>query len=246
MEKGLSIILPAFNEELNIALAVRDILNFTNSIDLNSEIIIVNDGSFDRTGEIADNLASTNPNIQVIHHQQNLGYGQALNSGITASRYELLFFTDADRQFDIKSLEEMLLIMKTVDNLDILVGYRLHRQDPFWRKFLSWGFNTIAGFLFNLNIKDIDCAFKLFRKKIFSYIEIESKYFFVNTEILAKAKYLGFKIAEIGVPHLPRMMGKSTISLRYVPLTLRELWRIWGNLRRLKKEPSIKDEGAVS
>lgn len=239
MSEGVSIILLMFNEELNIAITVRNILDFVKTTRLKAEIIIVNDGSTDSTGKVADNLAKSSQNLRVIHHSRNLGYGQALRSGIVASRHDLVFFTDADRQFDIRSLSDMLLIINTVPNVDIIIGYRLKRQDPLLRRFLSWGFNTIVGFIFDLNVKDIDCAFKLFRKKIFFDIEIESKYFFVNSEILAKARYFGFRIAEIGVPHFPRLAGRSTVSLKYIPLTLRELWRIWRSLHKLRRREKL-------
>ena len=119
--------------------------------------------------------------------------------------------------------------------VDLVIGYRVRRKDNFLRKVFSWGYNTLANFLFDLNVKDIDCAFKLFRRDIFKKIEIESKSFFFNTEILAKARFFNYNIIEVGVPHFPRTAGKSTVRFIHIPLTIKELIRIRGSLQRLKK-----------
>lgn len=234
MYKGISIILPALNEENNIGLAIREIIDYLSGYDIDYEIIVVNDGSKDSTGLIADEIAKTNSKIKIINHEVNGGYGKSLKDGFDKGKFSLVFFTDSDRQFDIKSLSIMLPLMQT-GVVDLLIGYRLKRKDPFIRRFLSWGFNTLAGFLFDLNVKDIDCAFKIFKKEIFSKIEIESKNFLINTEILAKARYFGYNILEVGVEHFPRTAGQSTISIKYIPLTLFELFRIYRSLQKLKK-----------
>ncbi|MEE9193578.1 MAG: hypothetical protein V3U21_03490, partial [Thermodesulfobacteriota bacterium] len=120
------------------------------------------------------------------------------------------------------------------DAVEIIIGYRLKRKDPFIRRFLSWGYNSLVGYLFDLNVKDIDCAFKIFRKDIFSKIDIESSNFFINTEILSKARHFGFNVLEVGVPHFPRTAGKTTVTLRHIPLTLIELYRIYKRIKKLK------------
>ena len=232
---GISIILPALNEELNIGREIAGILAYLDSLSMSGEIIVVNDGSCDRTAEIVKRLCREDGRIFLISHKGNLGYGAAIRDGIKSARYALVFYTDADRQFDIKSLDMMLPLINT-GLIDIVVGYRLNRKDSFARKFLSWGFNTMVNFLFDLHIHDIDCAFKLFKKDIFTKIKLESDKFFVNTEILAKARYFGFNILEVGVPHFPRIAGKSSVALKYVPLTLRELWRIWNRLHNMRRK----------
>lgn len=231
--KGISVILPAFNEEKNILQSIRDATDYLKTIKDRWEIIIVNDGSLDKTGKIIKAIVSRNKNVQVINHVNNLGYGRALKDGFTASKYEYVFFTDSDRQFDIKALDVMWPLAKT-GVVELVVGYRKNRKDPFLRKFLSRGYNILADWLFDLDVKDIDCAFKIFNKKIFEKIEIESDRFFVNTEILAKANFFKFKILEVGVPHFPRKAGKSTVSLKYIPLTIKELYRIKRSLGALK------------
>ncbi len=233
MINSISIVLPALNEEGNIEAAIQDIQSYFNSREEKYEIIVINDGSSDSTGEIAEGLAKENGSISVVHHQANKGYGSALKKGFEISKYKYVFFTDSDRQFDIKGLDILLPLIKT-DAVEIIIGYRLKRQDPFIRRFLSWGYNTLVGCLFDLNVKDIDCAFKIFRKDIFSKIEIESKNFFVNTEVLAKARYYGFNVLEVGVPHFPRTAGKTTVSFKHIPMTLIELYRINKEIKKLK------------
>ena len=231
---GISIILPAFNEKANIRHAVFDILDYMNRLEIAFEIIVVDDGSCDGMFDVVKAVSDANERVKCVRHPKNEGYGRAIRDGIRASNFDLVFFTDSDRQFDIKGLDIMLPLMYT-GAVDVIVGYRLDRKDPRIRKFLSWGFNTLAGFLFDLNVKDIDCAFKLFRKDIFRKIEIESSNFFVNTEILAKARFLGLEILEVGVAHFPRAAGKSTVSFKYIPITLRELYRIRKELQKMKK-----------
>ncbi len=237
MTNSISIILPALNEEGNIEAAIQDIQLYFHSREEKYEIIVINDGSTDSTGEIADRLVKENGSVRVIHHSINKGYGSALKEGFENSKYKYVFFTDSDRQFDIKGLDILLPLIKT-DAVEIIIGYRLKRKDPFLRRFLSWGYNSLVGYLFDLNVKDIDCAFKIFRKDIFSKIEIESKNFFVNTEVLAKAMYFGFNVLEVGVPHFPRTAGKTTVTLKHIPMTLIELYRIFKSIKRLKKSES--------
>lgn len=234
IKEGISIILPAFNEENNISQMTSDCLNYVKKLKEDYEIIIVNDGSRDSTKRVAEKIARRNKRVRVINHSRNRGYGQALKTGFSAARHNYLFFTDADRQFKLDALGVMFPIAK-IKPIDLVIGYRLKRKDPFLRKFLSWGYNTLASFLFDLNVKDVDCAFKLFNKEIFKKIKIESKSFFFNTEILAKARFFNFNIIEVGVPHFPRTAGKSTVRFKHIPLTVKELIRIYKSLKKLRQ-----------
>lgn len=231
---GISVILPAFNEEENIKQMVKDCLAYLRKLRDDYEVIVVNDGSEDDTRSIAEKIARRNKKVRVINHSQNKGYGQALKGGFRRAKFSYVFFTDADRQFRLDALDVMFPIAKT-QVVDLVIGYRLKRKDPFLRKFLSWGYNTLASLLFDLNVKDIDCAFKLFHKDIFKKIKIESKSFFFNTEILAKARFFNFNIIEVGVLHFPRTAGRSTVRLRHIPLTIKELFRIQKSMRKLRQ-----------
>jgi glycosyltransferase involved in cell wall biosynthesis len=227
--KSISAVLPAFNEEENIETAVGRMVEVLKGLDLESwEVIVVDDGSTDRTGQIADQLAARDPHhIRVFHHNPNLGYAEALKTGFTNARHELIFYTDSDNQFDVRELKHLLPL---IEDADIVCGFRIYRYDPLTRLILSWGFNLLVRIIFRINVRDIDCAFKLFRREVFDKVTIESKKFFVDAEVLAKAKYFGFKMVEIGVRHYPRMAGRSTVRPSHIPSTLMELARIWINI----------------
>lgn len=228
MGKSISFVLPAYNEEENIEKATTAIVDVAETLDLDDyEVIIVNDGSVDRTREIIDSMAASNPHIRPIQQPTNLGYADALKAGFTSARMALVFYTDSDLQFDVKEVKNFL---PASDDYDIVCGFRIYRYDPLTRLFLAWGYNLLARTLFRLRVRDIDCAFKLFRKEVFDVIDIRSKKFFVDTEVLAKARYHGFRMTEIGVRHYPRAGGKSTVRPSHVLSTLRELARIWAEI----------------
>ena len=139
----------------------------------------------------------------------------------------LVFYTDADNQFDVHELKNLL---PSIDDYDIVSGFRIYRFDPFSRLVLSWGYNLLVRVLFRIRVRDVDCAFKLFRREIFDRIHIESKRFFVDTEILAKASRLGLKMTEIGVRHYPRTAGESTVRPSHVLHTLAEIASMWRDI----------------
>lgn len=238
MRNSLSIILPAFNEAYNIVPATRDILEYCRRAGLDHEVIIVNDGSRDATGPLADEVAAESPFVRVIHHAFNEGYGRALRNGFSAAKHDLLFFTDSDRQFQIEDLDKLLALMDESD-ADIVIGYRLDRQDPIHRKATSQVFNTLVRLLLGIPVKDVNCAFKLFRKSVFERIEVESTDFAVNSEILAKARLFGFKVAEVGVTHLPRRAGRSTVRPAHVLSSFRGLLRVRRALAELRRDMSL-------
>jgi glycosyltransferase involved in cell wall biosynthesis len=225
----ISAVLPALNEEENIETATRRMAEVLGSLSLKDwEVIIVDDGSTDRTGEIADRLVAEDPaHIRVFHHNPNLGYATALKTGFTSARHQLIFYTDSDNQFDVREIKHLLPL---IEDADIVNGFRIYRFDPLTRLVLSWGFNLLVRIMFRIKVRDIDCAFKLFRREVFDKVTIESKKFFVDAEVLAKAKYFGFRTVEIGVRHYPRPAGRSTVRPSHVLSTLRELARIWINI----------------
>lgn len=223
-DKDISVIFPAYNEEENIEVCTIIAHCILKELVQDFEIIIVNDGSTDRTKEICLDLERRSDKIKIISKEVNEGYGYALRDGFKAAKFDLVFFSDSDRQFDIVNLKDLL---EHIDEYDIVIGFRKNRVDSLKRKFLSWGYNMLVGFLFNLDVTDIDCAFKLFKNKIFDKITIESKQYFVNTEILAKARKLGLSIKEIGVSHFPRYEGESKVGFLDIPRTLKEIVRIY-------------------
>ncbi len=229
----ISAVLPAYNEEENIETAVEKMVRVLESLPMTDyEVIVVNDGSVDATGEISDRLARENPRVRVFHHRPNRGYAEALKTGFTNARHQLIFYTDSDNQFDVRELKNFL---GAIDDYDIVCGFRIYRFDPLTRLVLSWGFNLLVRITFRIRVRDIDCAFKLFRREVFDKVTIESKKFFVDAEVLAKARYHKFSMTEIGVRHYPRPAGRSTVRPSHVLSTLRELAKIWANIYLRKR-----------
>jgi glycosyltransferase involved in cell wall biosynthesis len=233
---SISAVLPAYNEEENIETAATRMADVLRSLNLRDwEVIIVDDGSVDRTPEIADRLVEAEPaHIRVIHHQPNRGYAEALKSGFTSARHQLIFYTDSDNQFDVGELKKLLPL---IENADIVCGFRIYRFDPLTRLVLSWGYNLLVRIIFRINVRDIDCAFKLFRRTVFDKIAIESKKFFVDAEVLAKARFHRMRLVEIGVRHYPRQAGHSTVRASHIISTLKEIAEMWVNVHSKSRNP---------
>lgn len=232
LSQGISVILPALNEELNIEELVSEIRDYFKTRDIQYEIVIVNDGSTDGTGGIADRLSQDDSNISVIHHSVNRGYGRSLRDGLQAGKYDYLFYTDADRQFKITSLDKFLPYIKD-GTFDMVIGYRVDRQDTLLRKFLAWCFNKIVSTLFSLDVKDIDCSFKLFKKESYMKLELTSNDFLIDTEILVRANLHKFNFTQVGVKHYPRTQGESTITFKHVLSTLKGILALYRDVKKL-------------
>ena len=205
--KSLSVVFPAFNESANIQHTVESTRRVLSAVAEEWEIVVVNDGSRDQTGLICDDLANQYPEVRVVHHITNKGYGAALKSGILAARSGLVFFSDSDGQFDLAELPNLLA---WTEHYDIVAGYRAKREDPAHRLLNAWGWNMLVRMLLGIRVRDIDCAFKVFRREVFDRIQIYSVGAMVNTEVLAQATRFGMKIKEVPVTHFPRRFGKST------------------------------------
>jgi dolichol-phosphate mannosyltransferase len=228
---GISIILPAYNEEDSIETAVTRSYSVLKKLDRPHEVIVVDDGSRDHTAEICRRLRTDHPSLRLIEFGENKGYGVALRTGFLAGQYSLVFYTDSDNQFDVSELKYLLPLM---DSYDIVVGFRIYRYDRPLRLFLSWGYNRLIRWLFRIRLHDIDCSFKVFRREIFDRMELTSTDFFIDTELILKAKRLGYRLNEVGVRHYPRTAGRSTVRPSDIPRTLLTLMRIARDARRLK------------
>lgn len=222
--RSLSLVIPAFNEEAGIANAIAEADDALARIGDDYEILIVDDGSRDRTFDVASEAARIRGRVRVIRHEVNRGYGAALRTGFEAARGERVAFTDADCQFDLSDLAELIPI---ADEVPVVVGYRVARQDPWRRRFLSRGYNLITRTLLGTRVRDCDCALKVFRREALHHLLPNSTNFFVNTEMLTKARQCNFGIAEVGVRHRPRLRGHSTVSMTDVPRTLATLIPFW-------------------
>lgn len=207
----LSVFLPAYNEEANLQRTVKNVIAALQKNVSTWEIVIVDDGSRDKTAAIADKLAKENKQISVIHHHPNRGYGAAFKSGLYGCQYPWIAFIDSDGQFDFKEISRFIATQEKTQ-ADMVIGYYLDRKVPFTRKLNSKLWQFIVFLLFGLNVRDIDCGFKLISKKVVDKIpKLESERgAFISSEFLIKAKKAGFKIVEIGVQHYPRQFGEAT------------------------------------
>lgn len=227
----LSVIFPAFNEEGNIGRTIETMAKVLPEVAMAWEIIVVDDGSSDATASICDNLKPRYPEVEVIRHGQNKGYGAALKSGIMAAKYDLIFFSDSDGQFDLRDLQQLICWS---EDYDIVAGYRAKRQDPLHRRINALAWNILVRLVLGIKIRDIDCAFKLFRRAVFDEVQIRCVGAMVNTEILAQATRLGMRIHQVQVRHFPRRHGKqSGANVRVIIKAFRELCRYWRQLRHL-------------
>ncbi len=221
---SLSIFFPCFNEDPNVERVALGALAVARRISDDYEIIIVNDGSSDRTGEIADRLARQYSEIRVVHHERNKGYGAALQSGFKSARKELVFYTDGDGQFNIEEISKLLPL---IEEYDIVSGCRINRRDPVIRKVNAFLWGTLVNLLFKFKISDVDSAFKLYRREIFDQITMESQGALIDTEVLAKARAKGFNITEVGVTHYPRQAGEQTgAKLTVIIKAFKELFKL--------------------
>jgi glycosyltransferase involved in cell wall biosynthesis len=224
-QRSLSVLLPAYNEEANIRPVVEQALEALPGICAEFEVIVIDDGSADATPQVAEELVREHhPRVRLLRHARNAGYGAALRSGMQHARHELVFFTDADRQYDVS---ELAYFLPLAERNDLVVGFRVYRYDTVLRSILSWIYNRVVSVLFRVRVRDVDCAYKLMSREVVDQLRLESDDFFVDTEIVARARKWNFSIAQKGVRHYPRLAGETTVIPSDIPRTLRTVGRMW-------------------
>ena len=228
---GLSFFFPALNEEDNIAPIVDEALVVLPRFADDLEVTVVDDGSSDRTGAIADELARKDPRVRVIHHGTRRGYGGAVRSGLLSATKPWIFFTDGDRQFALEDLERLV---EVADGADAVVGYRIKRADPARRLFVAWVYNRLIRLLFGGGWRDVDCAFKLFRRDVFARVPLErvrSNGAFFSPELLITLRRAGVRVRQVGVRHFPRTAHEPKgASPRVILRAIRDLLRLRARL----------------
>jgi len=227
----LSLFFPTYNEEENIKKVVLDAKKVLERVAITWEILIVNDGSYDKTKEVAVNLAKKDKRIRVINHSINKGYGGALKTGFKNSSYEWVSFTDSDGQFDFSEISKFIGKQKA-ESADLVLGYRIKRADSFIRRAGAFIWFLIPRILWGLNVADYSCGFKLIKKGVFNSVQpLIGEEKVTQIEMLVKAKKLGFKFAEVGVHHYPRRFGKQTgADLKVVIKSFIDLFKLWQQL----------------
>jgi glycosyltransferase involved in cell wall biosynthesis len=235
--RSLSMVLPAYNEEVNIARAVERADAALAATGLDCELIVVNDGSRDRTGEILRRLVPRYPRLRVVEHFPNRGYGGALRAGFAAAEKDWVFQSDSDNQFDYGELSRLIAL---APGQDFVVGYRRPRRDPLLRRFNGWGWNLLIRLFFGYVVRDIDCAFRLIRRSALQRVLLSSDGAMISTELLAGAKARDLTIAETPVTHLPRDGGHPTgANLTVILRAFRDLVRYRVELSRQLRDERV-------
>ena len=226
---SLTIAMPAYNEAENIAKMIDTALTVVGPMVDELEVVVVDDGSKDDTGAIVQRLSDSDPRVRLVKHPVNLGYGAAVRDAIWSASKELVFMTDSDLQFDLREMERFL---PRIGDADMVVGYRGARSDPWYRTLFGHGWSWLVNLLFGYTARDVDCAFKLFRREVIDTISVESGGAMFSAEFLVRAKRAGFSIVEEPVSHYPRRAGSQTgANLHVILRGFRELfrarWRLW-------------------
>jgi len=223
--RDVSVIFPAFNEEGNIRCTVETVIRALPKVAMKWEIIVVDGGNSDATALVCDELKAQFPEVEIIRHGQNRGYSAALKSGIMSTKYDLIFFSDSDGQFDFRDLEQLIFWS---EDYDIVAGYRAKRQEPLYRRINAPGWNVLVRLVLGIKLRNIDCAFKVFRRSVFDHVQIRCVGAMVNTEILAQATQLGMRIRKVKVSYFPRRQRKqSGTNVHVIIKAFRELCRPW-------------------
>src|SRR5919199_2632535 len=239
---SISAVLPAYNEAAIIERTVRHVASVLGGLTSDFEVIVTNDGSRDQTGAVLADLQARAPelNLRVVTHHVNRGYGAALASGFDAARKDLIFLTDGDKQFDVRELRDFI---PSVDaNTDLVIGWRRNRADPPLRKLNALGWKLLVNLLFGYTARDVDCAFKLFRRRVWQSMTVHARGATFSAEFLIKARRLGYRVKELPVRHFPRTAGSPTGARPDVIVrAFVELFRLWLNIdRELASDPRAR------
>ncbi|HLK10817.1 MAG TPA: glycosyltransferase family 2 protein [Candidatus Binatia bacterium] len=237
---SLSAFFPAHNEEGNVVAMVDALRLVLPRVAARWEIVVVDDGSTDRTGALAEDLARRDERVRVVRHAANRGYGGAIKSGLAAARYEWIFYTDGDRQFDPGQITRLIA---ELGRADVVIGYRHHRADRLVRRLNGVAWNTLVRLLIGLRVRDIDCAFKLLPRAALDGLALEAEGAMISTELLARLKQRGCRIVQVPVDHFPRRTGTpSGGSPLVIARAFAELFRLSRRLRRPPREANREAE----
>jgi glycosyltransferase involved in cell wall biosynthesis len=244
--RGLSIFFPAYNDSGTIASMVLNALLTARRLTPDHEVIVINDGSRDLTPQILDELARVYPQVRIVHHQKNRGYGGALRSGFEAASKEFIFYTDGDAQYDPS--EMALLWERMADDVDLVNGYKISRSDPWHRIVIGRLYHHTVKTLFGFGVRDVDCDFRLMRKSIFQRIRLEKSSGVICLELMKKVHDAGFRIAEVPVHHYHRAYGRSQFfNFRRIFKTGIDVLKLWHELvirREHQRTPQVTTKAA--
>jgi glycosyltransferase involved in cell wall biosynthesis len=223
---SLSVFFPAYNDGATIASLVIAAVRTAGRLTADFEVLIVDDGSGDTTAEIADEMARLYPQVRVIHHPRNRGYGGALQSGFSAAAKDLIFYTDGDAQYDPREMVHLWDELR--DDVDLVNGYKISRSDPLHRVIIGRLYHHAVAVLFGLKVRDVDCDFRLMRRRIFDHVRLERTSGVICLELMKKVQDAGFRIAEVPVHHYHRAYGKSQFfNFKRLARTAVDVLKLW-------------------
>ena len=226
---SLTLFFPCYNESENVEEMVGQAVQVGEEYGIDYEVLVVDDGSKDDTVAKVNKLSAENPRVRLVRHEVNKGYGAALRTGLSNAKKDLVFLTDGDNQFQLSDIEKLF---SKIDGCDVVTGFRIARKDNPWRRLQGSLWTHLNKTLFRLSVRDVACAFKLFRRKCLNGLELESNQLLIHAEILARLKKKGFTIEEIGVPHYPRKAGKaSATDPSRILKTFGELFKLYWKIR---------------
>ncbi len=222
---SVSLFFPVYRDERTVRVVADKALRLLSSLQVPFEIVIVDDGSPDRSGAIADELAREHPEIRVVHHTKNLGYGAAVKSGIAASRHSLVCMTDGDDEYEVEDFRKLL---KLRDHYDLIITFRYRKIYSSTRIFVSWVYNSLLRFFFRTPFRDVSTGLRLVRRVVLDDLELESTSPFIGAELAIKAMLKGYRVGEVGIQTFPRSFGSgSSTSIPNILATMRDMWRIY-------------------
>ena len=226
---SLSIFFPCYNEASNVGTMIDQAVQVGEAYGIDYEVVVVDDGCSDNSAQIVEDRSKKNSRVKLVRHPKNMGYGAALRTGLKSVKKDLVFLTDGDNQFRLSEIEKLF---SKIDSCDVVVGYRIDRRDKAHRRLNGFLWTKLTRFLFGLPVRDVDCAFKLFRRRALEGLEPKSDHLLIHAEILARIKKKGFKIEEIGVTHYPRAAGLATATgVGRIFKTFGELFGLYWKIR---------------
>jgi len=229
-KNGISAFFPAYNDGGTIASMVLSAILVLEKLTDDYEVIVVNDGSRDYTGEILNELDRQYERVRVVHHEKNKGYGGALRTGFSQAGKEFVFYTDGDAQYDVRDLPSLWAVMN--DSVDMVQGYKIGRSDPLHRVIIGRLYHAVTNLAFGIHLKDVDCDFRLIRRSVFDRVHPESDSGVICVEMMTKIRQAGFRITEVPVHHYHRAYGKSQFfNFRRIARVGVDLIKLWWELR---------------
>lgn len=235
---SISVFFPCYNDAGSIALLVKNADELLKNMLVDYEIIVVDDCSRDESRNVLALLTKEVKRLKLVYHKKNLGYGGAIKSGIKASGKKWVFYTDGDGQYDVCELVK--LIEKVDKDVDVIQGYKINRQDPWYRLFIGKTYHHFSKLFFNLSVRDVDCDFRLIKKNALDSIKLTYDSGVICVELVKKLQNKNCKFIEVGVHHYPRLYGHSQFfNYKRIAKTLFELGNLWFNLVVFKNEKHI-------